>query len=65
MSKMWSGIQNPVKDTFNSQAKDNKPEKEKEPEEAAQKNASIILKRFMRKKEMGTFLLVSDSNVVS
>ena len=47
MSKMWSGIQNPVKDTFNSQAKDNKPEKEKEPEEAAQKNASITLKRFM------------------
>ena len=33
MSKMWSGIQNPVKDTFSSQAKDNKPEKEKEPEE--------------------------------
>ena len=53
---MWSGIQNPVKDTFNSQAKDNKPEKEKEPEEAAQKNASITLKRFMwKKKRWGHF----------
>ena len=59
-------FKNPVKDTFNSKAKANKPEEEKEPGEAARKNASRTLKRFMRKKkEMGTFLLVSDSNVVS
>ena len=46
-------FKNPVKDTFNST---NKPEKEKEPGEAAHKNASRTLKRFMRKnKRWGHF----------